>query len=268
MATLVNEWDNVVSELRNNIVFSERHKDYGAYQIRKEYGRTLWIALFSTIGSVLLISYAPDIIALFKPAEEIEKVVAFDPSQLEAPPPVDPTEPPPPPPPPPPPVQATVKFTPPVVDDEVKEVDPPPIQQTETTVAEATNEGTGGDEIVISDEGTGVVESAPEEIFTVVEQMPEFPGGPEEMYKFINKNIQYPQVEKENSIDGKVFLQFTVDKEGKISDIRVLRGVKAGPGLEKEAMRVVKLMPPWKPGKQNGRAVPVYFNLPVTFKLK
>lgn len=268
MAALINEWTSVVSEERNDIVFENRNKTYGAFVIRKEYSRTVWIALLSTVVAVALIAIAPKIIDLIKGSLE-EKIVAVDitPVDLTAPPPIDETEPPPPPPPPPP-VMETVKFTPPVVVDEAVVDDPPPPQETETQVSTETHEGSG-DEIIIPDEkGTGVVETAKEEVFTVVEQMPEFPGGIAEMYKFIGKNMQYPQIEKENNVQGTVYITFVVDKNGNINDVKSLRGVAGGPNLEKEALRVVKMMPAWKAGKQNGREVSVQYNLPVKFVLK
>ena len=98
-----------------------------------------------------------------------------------------------------------------------------------------------------------------------VEQMPEFPGGQTELIKYLQKNLRYPAAARENGIEGKVVLQFVVDETGNISDIQTVRDI--GGGCAEEAIRVVKSMPPWKPGKQNGNAVKVYFKLPVTFKL-
>lgn len=269
-STMFNEWTNVVSAVRNEIVFEGRNKNYGAFELRRNYNRALVIALASTCAAILLIAITPKIIELIKGVAGKEQVIPVDitPIDLEAPPPVDESEPPPPPPPPPP-VMETVKFTPPVVVDEEVIDDPPPPQETEVQVSTVTQEGTGGD-IVIPEEGTGngVVESAKEEIFTVVEQNPEFPGGVAEMYKFINSKIQYPQMEKENGIDGTIYMTFVVNKAGKISDVKVLRGKAGGKGLEKEAERVISLMPDWKPGKQNGREVSVQFNLPIKFILR
>ena len=100
-----------------------------------------------------------------------------------------------------------------------------------------------------------------------VEQQPEFPGGQKELYAFISKNITYPQIEKENGIQGKVYIQFVIETDGSVSNVKVLKGVKGGPGLEKEAMRVVKMMPKWTPGMLSGKKVRVMFNLPFSFKL-
>jgi len=266
---LINDWTNVVSNERNEIVFEHRNKSYGAFMIRKEYTRTVWIALASTVAAIILLAVTPKIIELIKNRQE-EAAVQVENTQVDltAPPPVDESEPPPPPPPPPP-VMETVKFTPPVVVDDPVVDDPPPVQTEETPqISTETHEGSG-DEIVIPDAGAGngVVEEKKDEIFTVVEQMPEFPGGIDAMYKFINKNIQYPQIERENNVQGKVFVTFVVDKSGNINDVKVLRGVAGGPNLEKEAIRVIKMFPQWKPGRQNGRDVPVQYNLPIVFKL-
>ncbi len=104
------------------------------------------------------------------------------------------------------------------------------------------------------------------EIFMVVEQMPEFPGGQRELFKYISQNIQYPPIAKENGIQGKVFIQFVVGKTGAITNVTVLRGVD--PSLDKEAVRVVKSMPKWKPGKQRGKPVFVRYQVPINFKLQ
>jgi len=105
-----------------------------------------------------------------------------------------------------------------------------------------------------------------EEPLNFVEKMPEYPGGNEAMLKFIRDNLQYPQIAAEMAISGKVFLQFVVEKNGRISNIKVLRGI--GGGCDEEAIRVVKLMPNWKPGMQNGKPVPVYLTLPIIFSLQ
>ena len=113
-----------------------------------------------------------------------------------------------------------------------------------------------------------VVEEEPEEqqIFQVVEEMPEFPGGMAECLKFISKNIKYPTIAQENGIQGRVNIQFVVNQDGSIVDPVVMRTVD--PYLDKEALRVIKMMPKWKPGKQRGKAVRVKYTVPVTFKLQ
>jgi protein TonB len=96
--------------------------------------------------------------------------------------------------------------------------------------------------------------------------MPDFPGGEEELMKFLKSNIVYPQMAKESGIQGTVYVTFVVTKDGKVKDSQVLRGI--GGGCDEEALRVVKIMPDWKAGKQNGQAVPVQFNLPIKFILQ
>ncbi|HEY1039790.1 MAG TPA: energy transducer TonB [Bacteroidia bacterium] len=262
------KWNNVTSPLRNNLVFEGRNQNYGAYEIRTNYNKTVVIVL----GSMLLstgLAFGIKAIMGIKIAEKKGPVIDVAAIDL-TPPPLDKSEPPPPPPPPPPPAIEMVKFVPPVIKDDAVETDPPPPQETltETNVGTVTQEGSG-DEVVIPTEntGTGVVEEKAPEIFTVVEEMPEYPGGMGELMGYLQKNISYPQVEKEAGIQGKVFVKFVVQPDGSINDVVILRGVNGGEGLSKEAIRVVKAMPKWKPGKQNGRTVPVYYNLPINFKL-
>ena len=102
-------------------------------------------------------------------------------------------------------------------------------------------------------------------IFTIVETMPEFPGGKEALYTYISKNIEYPEEAKKANIEGRVFVEFIVDKTGQISESRVLRG--ANNYLDAEALRVVKSMPNWKAGEQSGKVVDVRLVLPIVFKL-
>ena len=103
-------------------------------------------------------------------------------------------------------------------------------------------------------------------IFTVVENDPEFPGGMEALYKYLAENIKYPQLARDNGITGKVYVTFVVERDGSIANPKILRDI--GGGCGQEAIRVVKSMPKWTPGKQRGKAVRVQFNLPVNFNLK
>lgn len=110
------------------------------------------------------------------------------------------------------------------------------------------------------------VEEVTEEIFVVVEEQPEFPGGNTAMMKFLGDNIKYPVIAQENGIQGRVITNFVVERDGSITDVQVVRGVD--PSLDKEAIRVIQSMPKWKPGKQRGSAVRVRFTLPVVFRLQ
>lgn len=109
----------------------------------------------------------------------------------------------------------------------------------------------------------GDEETGDDDIFQIVEDVPTFPFG--DVSKWIAKNVKYPQIAAENNIQGKVFMNFVIEKDGSITDVKVLRGVD--PTLDKEAIRVIKSMPKWKPGKQRGKPVRVSFNLPITFTL-
>ena len=103
-------------------------------------------------------------------------------------------------------------------------------------------------------------------VYMIVEQMPEFPGGDKSLFQFIADNTKYPADAKEKGIKGRVFVNFIVEPDGSVSDIRVLRGI--GGGCDEEAVRVVESMPKWKPGMQNGEVVRVSYNVPVNFRLE
>ena len=111
-----------------------------------------------------------------------------------------------------------------------------------------------------------VKQEVTQKIFDVVEQQPQFPGGQTALLQWLSSNIHYPPVAEENGIQGRVVVSFVVEPDGSISNVQVVRGVD--PSLDKEAVRVTKAMPKWVPGKQNGQAVRVKYNLPVTFKLQ
>ncbi|NOX45513.1 MAG: M56 family metallopeptidase [Chlorobi bacterium] len=109
------------------------------------------------------------------------------------------------------------------------------------------------------------VKNGQTDIFTVVEEMPTFPGGDEARMKYLVENIRYPEVAQKNGIQGRVFITFVVEEDGYLSNVKVLRGI--GGGCDEEAVRVIENMPKWEPGKQNGKAVRVQFNMPIMFKL-
>ncbi|OYU95240.1 MAG: energy transducer TonB [Bacteroidetes bacterium B1(2017)] len=252
------------------LVFTGRNKAYGAYVLRKkgdEYtikGIIFAVVLFTaSISAPVIVNYIKSQI----PKENAVKVT--DVTTLEEPPPIDKNEPPPPPTEPPPPLKSTVKFTPPEIkpDEEVPDDEPPPIQEEmkDKDAGVTTVEGDpNGVDASLTEGGEGDGEAP--EILTFAEQMPEFAGGTEELYKYLSKNIQYPPLARENSIEGKVVLTFVVGSDGKISQIEQV-GKKLGWSCDEEAIRVVKNMPPWTPGKQNGKAVVVKFTLPIRFQL-
>lgn len=157
-----------------------------------------------------------------------------------------------PPPPPPPPAPTTVIE---IVEDE-KEIE-------EELVVEDM-EVTEDTQIEFIEEA--VEEVVEEQIFTIVEEMPSFPGGDAALMKYLGSNIKYPAIAKDAGIQGTVFVTFVVDEKGDVKDVKVLRSL--GGGTDEEAIRVVKNMPKWTPGKQRGKAVKVQYNLPIRFTLR
>jgi protein TonB len=107
--------------------------------------------------------------------------------------------------------------------------------------------------------------SVDDEVFVVVEEQAEFPGGLDSMYAYIVKNLKYPEAAKEKGIEGRVFVQFVIEKDGSISNVKILRGI--GGGCEEAAVEMIKNMPKWKPGKQRGKPVRFQFVLPIKFEL-
>jgi len=253
-----------------DMVFTGRNQAYGAYEVRKANARNsvlgivLAIVLFSASVSAPLIYNL-----ISRNLEDFNKAKVTEVTTLESPPPIDKTQPPPPDVEPPPPLKETVKFTPPVIkpDEEVPD-EPPPTQEklAEVDAGAKTQEGNdNGVDLSLIDDGNGDVIEEPDKPFTYVEQMPEFPGGNEALIKYIAEHVKYPAIARENNISGTVYLKFVVNKDGNVGEVEVLRGV--GGGCTEEAKRVIKTLPRFTPGKQNGRPVPVYYNVPVKFNL-
>ena len=173
-------------------------------------------------------------------------------------------------------VKSSVAFTVPEIkkDDEVKEDQEMKSQddlaETNTAIGAFTVEGNDETaEVKHVEEKIAEPEPVKEEetkVFDVVEQMPSFPGGPSALMQYLSSNIKYPVVAEENGVQGRVVCTFVVEKDGSITDVRVVKSVD--PSLDKEAVRVVKSMPKWIPGKQNGSAVRVKYTVPVTFRLQ
>lgn len=254
----------------DDLVFDHRNKEYGAYEIRKRYSRNTLVGLLIAIGVATLVLAFPAIMKFFKGTEVKEKVElkAIKYTDLAAPPPIDKNVPPPPKLDVPPPVKTVIKFLPPkVTEKEVVEKEEMPtieeIKKTET--GPETNIGEG--EVVFNEPVQDIAKDSGDDnvVFTVVEQSPEFVGGMEAMMKFISKNLKYPPAARRMGVEGKVFVSFVVDAEGKIGDVQVLRGISSD--CDQEGMRVIKSMPPWRPGKQRGKAVKVRFTLPINFML-
>ncbi|HZF99735.1 MAG TPA: TonB family protein [Chitinophagales bacterium] len=254
----------------DDMVFEGRNKEYGAYFLRKKYNKHVNTATAITIAAVLIGFSIPYLSQFFKSdADAAAPVTVVDVTKLAAPPPLDKTTPPPPPPDLPPPPPKTVKFTPPVVkpDEEVpEEAEPPKIEDLQQADP-GTETITPDVDIDFSNVPANPVidEPAPTKPLMFVEKMPAFPGGDQALQAYLQKNIRYPAAARENGIEGTVVLQFVVNTDGSISEIKPLREV--GGGATEEAIRVVRSMPKWTPGNNNGVNVPVYFNLPVTFQL-
>ena len=174
-------------------------------------------------------------------------------------------------------VKSSVKFTAPEIkkDDEVK----PEEELKSQEDLSKTNTAIGAFDVKGNDEAAGEVLKAKEviaqpeppkeeetKVFDVVEQMPSFPGGQSALFQWLSNNIKYPVVAEENGVQGRVIVTFVVERDGSITDVRVVKSVD--PSLDKEAVRVTKAMPHWIPGKQNGSAVRVKYTLPVTFRLQ
>ena len=261
----------------DDVIFEHRNKAYGAYFLRKKYSQHVKkAALWGTAVFLILISspLIADKMAANRHGIDEGKVAL-----IELPPP--PTPPVKPPTPPPPPITepkkqvATITFTPPKVQDNPIEEPPiPKMDDITVAVSTKTQEGVKENLPPIVEPTAPPVEvptkEKPVEVednstFIIVEQNPEFENGNKAMYAFLSKNIIYPVIAKENGIQGTVFVGFVVSKDGTIRNVEIKRGI--GGGCNEEAIRVIKLMPKWKPGKQNGKAVNVAFTLPVKFRL-
>ena len=264
-----------------DLVFEGKNHSYGAYQLRKNTGKRnvmailvmfaigVAIAAFVAIKGVVENAMKQDVaieadVELAKLAEKKEaKVEKKEEPKLEK---IEVEK-----------VKSSVKFVPPVIkkDSEVK----PEEELKSQEELNKTNTAIGAFDVKGNDEAAGEVLKAKEviaqpeppkeeetKVFDVVEQMPSFPGGNSALMQYLSSNIKYPVVAEENGVQGRVVCTFVVERDGSITDVRVIRSVD--PSLDKEAVRVVKGMPRWIPGKQNGSAVRVKYTVPVTFRLQ
>ena len=264
------------------LVFENKNKAYGAYQLRKETGKRnvkAMIIVFATIAAIIVAAWAkvaienamPKKVAietdveLSKLAQKKEaKVERKEPVKVEMEQKVVEK------------VKSSVKFTAPEIkkDEDVKPEDE---LKSQDDLAK-TNTAIGSFDVKGNDEAEGevlkakevIAEEKPKEeetkVFDVVEQMPQFPGGQQALLEYLSKNIKYPVIAEENGVQGRVIVTFVVERDGSITDVKVVKSVD--PSLDKEAQRVVKAMPHWIPGKQNGSAVRVKYTVPVTFRLQ
>ncbi|MBO5601995.1 MAG: energy transducer TonB [Prevotella sp.] len=264
-----------------DLVFEGRNQDYGAYQLRKGTSkRNIWSIIIVALAAALLFlgltvhrmaepnrtvmnMQAVEVANIKKDKKDV-KVEKKDPVKVEPERIIEK-------------VKSSVKFTAPVIrkDNLVKEEDEIKLDEIEKStkaIGALTVDGNdelGGEVLRIKEE------IAPPEppkhvednkIFEVVEQNPTFPGGTAALMSWLSQNIKYPVIAAENGVKGRVIVQFVVEKDGSITDVVVVKSVD--PSLDKEATRVIKNMPHWIPGRQNGSPVRVRFTVPVTFTLQ
>ncbi len=265
---------NVIQPSLDDMIFEHRNKAYGAYELRTSYTKTINRAFVIGVGIFLLMLLVNFIFARQK--DKQETVVNVDltaqnihdedlpviekPKDPEPPKEVEQVK--------------TIAYLVPEVVEETENEMPPPTQEAIETAIISDKNIEGRESEGISETPPVVVETVTTKIleieesnepFLTVEVQPSFMGGNSEMYKFLGKNLKYPTAAQHANIQGKVFLSFIVEKDGSITDIETMKGI--GFGCDEEAMRVVKLMPKWIAGKQNGRNVRVKFTIPVFFKL-
>jgi protein TonB len=248
----------------DDIVFKVRNKEYGAFELRKKYNRNVLISLLIGILIMVALTITPYLSAKSsvtrqEHSERQVKIIMEDldqPHEVVAPPP-------------PPPrrsspakVAEQVKYVPPVVADTIMIEDS--VQQ--MTAADEVQPADGDALEVVNENHEEIQEEeTAQEPFLNVQEMPEFQGGEARMYKYISEHTRYPFIAYENNIQGKVFVRFCVTAQGTVEQVSILKGVD--PDLDAEAMRVVKTFPPFKPGKQDGRPVPVWYIVPITFQI-
>ncbi|HEY1040923.1 MAG TPA: energy transducer TonB [Bacteroidia bacterium] len=264
---------NLTIKTTNNMtemLFEKRNKDYGAYNIRTTYNDSLLKSLIVVSAILLLVvgsSYAYNNFFVEKPLLEenatgvteqilpidlsnpiekpkVEKVKSFFHEKTQA--------------------MATI-----INDNADPKIDPD-AKTGAITTPETKGDTTDRELLVVNGDPKGtLIEDKPiveDEIIIVAEEMPEYPGGTEALLAFLSKNIVYPSKAVAMGVEGTVYVNFVVNKEGKVDNIKILKGI--GGDCNEEAMRVVAKMPKWKPGKNAGKEVRVAFNLPIRFTLK
>jgi protein TonB len=261
-----------------DLVFDHRNKNYGAYELRQSYGRTMAKSMGIAFAAVALLSAAAIIFkAKPKPIDNRRIIeVTLDPSipkppveakpkQPDAPAPMEHQKPAAP-------VEAKGFTTPHLVTTEPP-TDPPTIDQLKNVAIGPVDAAgkSGTDNVAKTDEGTpggtgtAKVDDGVHTLGEVLEVMPEPVGGAAAWAKFLQKNLRFPAVAQEQGVSGKVLLSFIIEKDGTLSNIKVDR--PAGYGFDEEALRVLKLAKAWKPGEQNGQNVRVRYSIPISFQL-
>ena len=273
---------DLISGEWTELVFAGRNQAYGAYKLRQGTGKRNVISIIAVVCLIIAcqigltikkaadaeaakraaMNQAVELSKLEQPkkAEVKQKHVKVEPEKVVEQ------------------VKSSIKFTAPVIkkDSEVKPEDElktqDQIMETKTAIGSFDvkgNDDVNGEvlkakEVIAQPEPPKHEEEA--KVFDVVEQMPSFPGGPSALMEYLGTHVKYPVVAQENGVQGRVVVSFIVERDGSITDVRVVRSVD--PSLDREAQRVVSSMPRWTPGKQNGSAVRVKYNVPVSFRLQ
>lgn len=269
------KWQQITSSTRNEIVFNDRNKKYGAYEIRKNYDKTIIMILFSLVATIGA-SYGAYLFVRELP-EDTDKIVTVDypipfiwdeEDDLVVDIPIKKEE-----------VENVTETLKSQIDFRTFNITDDEVNTSINTQDLAMNNKIGDKDVIIDDEENlfkepiakkkEVVETIKDDVpFTILDEDPEYPGGYKEMVRFLSSNMQYPELPRISGIQGKANVRFIVEKNGVVQDVKVTRGVPNCDECDKEAIRVVKKMPQWKPGKINGQPVRSYFNLPVTFAIK
>jgi len=273
-------WTMITSECRNKLVFEHKNKQYGAYSLRKNYNKNLMFILIGvfSFSAIFCVGYAAFNKQLPEKTTNVEDIpmvetemveITFEPKQTPDIPVVEKqvTE-----------QQETTQFVEPIVVDKRVKEDTKTQEDLDKTLAGNKNqEGKGnefgkpgekkqeGTEKKQEDTKNNMTNNTTEEW---VDEEAEYPGGIKEMIAFIQKNLDYPDYAAQINIQGKCDLKFVVGSDGKIEDVNVIRGIPGCPECDKEATRVIRSMPKWKPGKIKSKEVRSYFNLPITFELE
>ncbi len=273
-------WNSVTSaKNRNDVVFDGRNKEFGAYVIRRDYNRSLIFIMISIILCFGLAYGGMEISRHFSSQDDegdatevmVEYLEVFDKEEEEEEPQEEiiiPDETP----------QEVVleaqiefvemKVTDKVVDTKVPTQDDLGESKAGTSTVEKTGDNAFGTTVPSGPVVQPKIEPKTDEPALIVEEDAEFPGGRKAMLQYLANNIRYPESAVAAGIEGKTTLRFVVDVDGKISDVKVLRGIAGCKECDAEAARVIRTMPKWKPGKNGGKAVKSYFDLPVVFKLQ
>jgi protein TonB len=264
-------WNNLSNNDRNSLIFETRNKEYGAYDLRKNYGKNLAFALLLTIFLATTAFVSPLLFASQHNQEE--NLFVVENTEMLLPPPVENPEEvlPPPPPPPPAPVKSSVQFT--TIDVTEEEVLNPPPADTQLDRKNIDTETVEGEDDLVKP--TEIVytpvDTKPQntQIFNFASEQPTYPGGESEMYKEIQSYIVYPEFEKQNGIEGTVYVNFVVEVDGSLSSVQITRGVDEGPNFSKTAQKAVSnLKLKFAPAKMNGNPVRLRMTIPIKFTLR